>query len=302
MKNKELFPNTEQLRIFVFEFIPFVISTLMMQVKILSSLWGYEHFDLKDIITRISKAGYDGIDTPIPDDPDQKKQLLNLLKDHTLSLVVQQHQARGETFESFKTSFLHYLEISASVNPILINSHTGKDYFSFEQNLELIDIAQSFSEKCGIEIIHETHRGRFGFSPLVIQKYFDERPDLHITADLSHWVCVSESFLEGFSETLHEAISRTRHIHARIGYEEGPQVPDLRAPEWKYAVDHFLKWWDSIIETRKQQGDALLTITTEFGPPPYFHTTPFTNKPVADLFEVNCFTKDLLRERYAGLH
>lgn len=273
-----------------------------MKIKILSSLWGYEHFDLKEIIAKISKAGYDGIDTHVPDDPDQKKQLLNLLKDHKLSLVVQQHQAQGETFESFKKSFHQYLELSASANPILINSHTGKDYFSFEQNLELIELAQSFSKNCGIEVIHETHRGRFGFSPSVIQKYFDERLDLHITADLSHWVCVTESFLEGFSKTLHEAIARTRHIHARIGYEEGPQVSDPRAPEWKYAIDHFLKWWDEIIETQSRSGRKVLTITTEFGPPPYFHTIPFTNKPVADLFEVNCYMKDLLRERYAEFH
>lgn len=270
-----------------------------MQIKILSSLWGYEHLDLKDIIERISSSGFDGIDTHIPNDPAQKERLLALIKEYHLCLVIQQHLAEGGTFESFKQSFIHYLELSASANPILINSHTGRDYFSFEQNLELIDIAHSFSKKSGIEIVHETHRGRFGFSPSVIQKYFDARPELHVTADLSHWVCVSESFLEGFSETLHEAILRTKHVHARIGYEEGPQVSDPRAPEWQYAADHFLKWWDQIIASRQKDGDSLLTITTEFGPPPYFHTTPFTNKPVADLFEVNCYMKDLLRERYA---
>ncbi|MGH2645177.1 MAG: sugar phosphate isomerase/epimerase, partial [Chitinophagaceae bacterium] len=239
------------------------------------------------------------IDTHVPDDLEQRKQLIGLIKEHHLCLVIQQHQAYGETFESFKKSFFHYLEICASANPILINSHTGKDYFSFEQNMELIDMAQSFSVKCGIEILHETHRGRFGFSPLVIKKYFDVRPELQITADFSHWVCVSESFLEGFYETLHEAILRTKHIHARIGYEEGPQVSDPRAPEWKYAMDHFFKWWDEIITARQKEGADLLTITTEFGPPPYFHTVPFTNKPLADLFEVNCYMKELLRNRYA---
>jgi hypothetical protein len=42
----------------------------------------------------------------------------------------------------------------------------------------------------------------------------------------------------------------------------------------------------------------VLTITTEFGPPPYLPTIPFKNVPVADQFEINSFMKDLLRDRY----
>jgi sugar phosphate isomerase/epimerase len=269
-----------------------------MKIKILSPLWGYEHYDLKEILDKITAAGYDGIDTGMPEDAAQRKCLLRYVERHGLTLVLQQHQANGDSYEAFKASFLHFLELSAQGNPLLINSHTGRDYFSFEQNLQLIDIAQSFSEKTGIPVVHETHRGRFGFSPLVMQEYFNARPALNITADLSHWVCVTESFLEGFSGTLSDAIARTRHVHARVGYEEGPQVPDPRAPEWKYAVDYFLSWWDGIVETRLQNGDSLLTFTTEFGPPPYLQTAPFSNQPVADQFEINCYMKELLCERY----
>jgi len=43
--------------------------------------------------------------------------------------------------EAFKASFRHYLEMSAEGDPILINSHSGRDYFSMEENLALIDIA-----------------------------------------------------------------------------------------------------------------------------------------------------------------
>jgi sugar phosphate isomerase/epimerase len=269
-----------------------------MQIKILSSLWGYEHFPLKDILQKIKRAGYDGIDTFMPDDENVKRELLQLIKEQELCLVVQQHQANGDTFPDFKSSFAHYLELSASVEPLLINSHTGKDYFSFEQNMELIDMAQSFSRERGIEIVHETHRGRFGFSPLVIRRYFDALPDLRIAADFSHWTCVTESFLEGFKDTLQQAFARTTHIHARVGYEEGPQVPDPRAPEWKQALDKFLNWWDQIVDIQLKQGRNVLTITTEFGPVPYMPTLPFSNKPVADLFEINGYMKDLLRNRY----
>ena len=209
-----------------------------------------------------------------------------------------QHQANGNDFAAFKASFLHYLTFSAEGSPVLINSHTGRDYFTFSQNLELIDLATEFSIKRGIIVAHETHRGRIGYSPGVLQDYFDARADFSLTADLSHWVCVTESMLENFSGPLETAIARALHVHARVGFEEGPQVPDPRAPEWKYAVDHFLGWWDRIVAARRKEGTALLTFTTEFGPPPYLPTIPFKNIPVADQFTINSYMKDLLKERY----
>jgi hypothetical protein len=132
-----------------------------------------------------------------------------------------------------------------------------------------------------------------------MKDYFDARPDLLIAADLSHWVCVSEGFLKGFDCTLREAIARTRLVHARIGYEEGPQVPDPRAPEWSYATAQFLVWWDKMVEAAVQRGDELLLFTAEFGPPPYLQTEPFTRRPLADLFEINCHMRELLATRYA---
>ncbi|MGO1869227.1 MAG: sugar phosphate isomerase/epimerase, partial [Sphingobacterium sp.] len=163
---------------------------------------------------------------------------------------------------------------------------------------ELIDIAQEFSEKSGIMVTHETHRGRLGYCPQMIEQIFSARPDFLITADFSHWVCVTESFLENFSETLNEAIARTKHVHARIGYEQGPQVADPRAPEWKYALDNFLLWWDRIVQVNVNKGVDILPFTTEFGPPPYLQTEPFSQRPLADQFQINCYMKDLLKRRY----
>jgi sugar phosphate isomerase/epimerase len=269
-----------------------------MNIKILCPLWGHEHLDITDFCLQIREAGYDGIDTWIPEEPKEKKKLFDALQKFELLLVSHQHQAHGKDFAAFKSSFWHYLELTAEGGPMLMNSHTGRDYFTLEQNLELIDIATEFSERKGITVAHETHRGRVGFSPVVMRDYFKARPEFVITADLSHWVCVTESFLGNFSAELDEAVARARHVHARVGFEEGPQIPDPRAPEWKHAVDHFLGWWDRIVETRRKAGDKVLAFTTEFGPPPYLPTIPFSNLPVANQFAINCYMKDLLRKRY----
>lgn len=269
-----------------------------MEVKLLSALWGYEDQPLEFMLDRIAGAGYQGVDTFMPEDAGERKRLLRELRSRGLSLIAQQYQAEGAEFAAFKSSYLHYLALSAEGEPLLINSHTGRDYFSFDQNLELTDIAQAFTERTGITVSHETHRGRFLYSPGEAARYFAARPEMRITADLSHWVCVSESFLENFPEPLGEAIRRATHVHARIGYEEGPQVPDPRAPEWADVASRFLGWWDAIVEHQYQAGAPFITITTEFGPPPYMPLQPFTAQPVADLFEVNCYMLDVLTARY----
>jgi hypothetical protein len=93
------------------------------------------------------------------------------------------------------------------------------------------------------------------------------------------------------------ALSRTDHIHARIGHAEGPQVNDPRAPEWKNAVDAHLSWWDKVVERKRIEGTPI-TFLTEFGPPSYLPTLPFTNQPVANQWEINIYMMDLLRKRY----
>lgn len=271
-----------------------------MEIKILSSLWGHETWDIITFLDKIRKEGYDGIDAWVPANDADKTRLYGYLQRHEMYIVTHQHEANGNDFTEFKSSFKKQLAICAEPSPILINSHTGRDYFSFEQNRELIEIAGEFSQKTGILVAHETHRGRFGYCPQMIAPFFDKQSEFSITADFSHWVCTTESMLQNFSEIVDEAISRARHIHARVGFEEGPQVPDPRAPEWQYAVDHFLSWWDRIVAHNVTTGTKVLPITTEFGPQPYMPSIPFTNTPVADQFSINSYVKDLLRKRYTS--
>ncbi|MFC0512872.1 sugar phosphate isomerase/epimerase family protein [Mucilaginibacter angelicae] len=271
-----------------------------MQIKILSPLWGHEHLPLKTFLDKIRVAGYDGIDTWLPADEDDQQLLYDYLQQHQMHIVIHQHEAEGSTFKKFRESFVKNLHKCAEPGPILINSHTGKDYFTMQENSDLINAAQEFSAKTGITVAHETHRGRLGYSPQMTAELFNLQDKFAITADFSHWVCVTESMLQNFEGAMNEAIKRSRHIHARVGFEEGPQVPDPAAPEWQYALDHFLGWWDRIVANNKLIGTPILPITTEFGPQPYMPAMPFSNKPVADQFSINCFMKDLLRKRYCA--
>ena len=122
-------------------------------------------------------------------------------------------------------------------------------------------------------------------------------PELRVTFDVSHWCNVHESLLADQPETIEMTLQRVDHIHARIGHPEGPQVNDPRAPEWEAAVKAHLAWWDKVVDLKKQKGDTL-TVLTEFGPPDYMPTLPYTLQPLADQWAVNVYMMHLLRNRY----
>jgi sugar phosphate isomerase/epimerase len=159
----------------------------------------------------------------------------------------------------------------------------------------VIDTVEEFSIRHKITVAHETHRGRIGFSPYNADELFKRRPDMKITADFSHWTCVTESYLENSSAIVDEAIKRTKHVHARVGYTQGPQIPDPRLPDWQEPVGFFLAIWKRIIEYQKFTGADFFTMTPEFGPPPYMWTRAEDNLPVASQWEINVFMKELLK-------
>lgn len=272
-----------------------------MELKILCPQWGQTHLDAEAYFEKVKKAGYDGVDTWVPEDRVERKAFIRLLGEYDMDMVSHQHQANGNNINEFCKSFEYYLSLSLESNPILINSHSGRDYFTLEQQLKLIDVAENFGIKNNIRIAHETHRGRIGFGPVNARELFKLRPNMKITADLSHWVCVTESYLENFREEVDEAVIRTEHIHARVGFAEGPQIPDPRSPFWKDEVDFFMQLWKRMIDYQRSIGAEVLTITPEFGPSPYMWTSPKDNSPLADQWDINVFMQDLLREHFSQL-
>ena len=126
----------------------------------------------------------------------------------------------------------------------------------------------------------------------------EKNEDLKITLDISHWCNVHESLLHDQENTVQLALSRTGHIHARIGHPEGPQVNDPRAPEWTETVHRHFEWWDAVVQMQIKNGAHQLTFLTEFGPPNYMPTMPYTQQPLSNQWEINVYMMQLLRKRY----
>jgi len=263
---------------------------------IMATDWGFNG-DVFMFCEKAKKAGYDGIEVWVPGSEKGLKDLSEAVAKNKLKLGL---LAGGsdKDFILHKSQFQKGVETGISLNPVYINCHAGKDFFPFDQNKELIDFTIKRSAETNIPIYHETHRGRILFAAHITRKFIENIEGLRLTLDISHWCNVHESLLADQKETIDLALSRTNHIHARIGHAEGPQVNDPRAPEWKDAVNAHFNWWDQVVKRRRAEG-KIVTFLTEFGPPNYLPTLPFTNQPVANQWEINVYMMQLLRKRYS---
>jgi len=266
-------------------------------LKILATNWGFTG-TVDTFCAAAKKEGYDGAEFWWPQGQKEQEELFTALKKHDLAVGF----LCGSGLKDYKTHLDFFRKsidaaIKSELKPLYINCHSGRDHFSYEQNKAFIDYTSEASEKSGISIYHETHRGRMLFATHITRNFIEKNPKLKLTLDISHWCNVHESLLEDQEETVTLALSRVGHIHARIGHAEGPQVNDPRAPEWESALKAHLSWWDLVVERKIKNGEPI-TFLTEFGPPNYLPTVPYTNQPLANQWEINVFMMHLLRKRY----
>lgn len=267
-----------------------------MKILFVRGMWGMDRPTLAANLAMIREGGFDAVEMGVPAEASERKALRAELERTGLALVAQQWTA-GRTPEEHARSFEEQFRRAVEFKPLLVNSHTGKDWFTLEQNLVVFRAASKLEQETGLSIVHETHRGRALFTAPAAAALLKALPGLRLAADFSHWVNVHESFLEDQAEAVQNAIEASWHIHARVGHPEGPQITHPAAPEWKEAVETHVGWWKRIAARHRERGTAQLTICPEFGPVPYMATLPWTRQPLADLWEVNVFMKDLLKKQ-----
>jgi sugar phosphate isomerase/epimerase len=263
---------------------------------IFATNWGFSG-SWDEFCDKVKRAGYDGIEIWWPIDEKDRALLFDALHKHNLKYGFL--FASGEKdFAKHESQFKKSLVDACKTKPVYMNGHSGKDYFTADQKEKLIVFANGISAETGVPVYHETHRGRALYSAPVTAELMKKIPNLRLTLDISHWCNVHESYLGDQEETVALALDRTDHIHARIGHPEGPQVSDPRAPEWKQAVETHFAWWDKVVEAKKKAGKQM-TFLTEFGPPDYMPTLPFTRQAVANQWDINVHMMEVLRKRYA---
>lgn len=267
-----------------------------MEIKYICPYWGQGHLSVDKFIINAMDAGFDGVEMNVPFDEEFLTLLLETNLKYGAEFIAQQYLPPvQETVEEYSIRMETYLRHLAGLNPIFINSHTGKDFFSFDENSFLIKVCNMVSAETGVKIIHETHRGRFPFQANTVLSYLRKYKNLELNADFSHFCAVSESILEDQEHILNEIIPRCSYVHARVGYSQSAQVNHPFAPEWQTTLEHFVAWWQQIIDNAKLKGEQVFYICPEFGPAPYMPALPFTQQLVANQWDINIQMMEFLR-------
>ena len=173
------------------------------------------------------------------------------------------------------------------LNPIFVNCIGGCDAWSQEEHLSFFNEAMRLARQYQIDINFETHRSRSLFNPWITQRVVAALPDIRLTCDFSHWCVVCERLMDSELDVIRVIATNAFHIHVRVGYDQGPQVPQPAAPEYEHCLRAHQSWWEIIWHAQNRRGDSVTTMTPEFGPDGYLHLMPYSQKPVADLREIN---------------
>ncbi len=262
-----------------------------MQLQLFKTMWGFEG-DFEEACVQAKAAGFNGIEGRAPEDAQERSLWKTALEKHGLAYIAEivtggdyvprRDAALEEHLHDVETALQNSLELS----PLFATCIGGCDAWSEEESIRFFTEAMKLAERCGMIINFETHRSRSLFNPWTTRRILEALPQMQLTADISHWCVVCERQMDTELDTIAAIAPNVRHIHARVGYDQGPQVPHPGAPEYASALAAHQQCWEIFWEAQQARG-IQTTMTPEFGPDGYLHTLPFTQAPVGDLWTLN---------------
>ncbi|MEN9019917.1 MAG: sugar phosphate isomerase/epimerase [Verrucomicrobiales bacterium] len=249
-------------------------------MKLFLSCWANE-LSLADAIDLAPEWGYDGVEGPA--DP----AVAERLKESGLPYIAEIATGGGYVPKPHLSVQDHLddlekkLEQLTTFDPLFVNVLGGSDRWTMPECTSFYIRAQGMAMRCGQELVWETHRSRPTATPWQTWALLKELPDMQLNCDFSHWCVVCERFIMNEEpELLSLCIERARHVHLRVGYDQGPQIAD---PKESKALEAHLSWWRKLRVT---------TATPEFGPDGYA-------PPGQDLRAINRWMAHTFRQQFA---
>jgi len=244
------------------------------------------------------RVRYAGVEFPIlmANDPGE---LAQALAQHDLEFIPMVFSF-GDSVTAHLDSLRKQLVSAKQVPHRFVNCHGGRDAFSEHEAVAFFAGALSMAEELGLQIAFETHRGRVLYNPWTTARMLEKFDTLKLVCDYSHWVVVCERLIDDQLPILNACAERAVHIHARVGYDNGPQVTDPAAPEWSEQLAAHERWWDGIWASQERRGMQVSTLTPEFGPPSYQAVLPYTKAPLANLTSICDFMAEREQARFAA--
>lgn len=258
------------------------LGEFRMELEVYRNLWGMSG-SRRESIGRLEEAGYDGIEAVLFND-EEALELKEILPGKRLLFKAVLWPA-GRSVEEQLGSLQMQLTRALPLEPASISVIGGYDGWSDDEAASYLEKTLKIEAWVGLPFAHETHRNSILFHPGITLRLLKRFPELKLVCDFSHWVVTSERLLDEEKEGIRTCGRQATHVHVRVGTEQTPQVPDIRAPEVEPYLRRFERWWEIIWEEQAARGLAVTSFCPELGPPPYQATLPYTGVPMADLTE-----------------
>lgn len=263
-----------------------------MKLQIFKTLWGHAG-GYEQAACEAMLANFDGIEGPIPQQAGEQNHLAEILEGNGLLYIAEICTAGSYVPERRADVAAHLASLESKLRsciylkPEFVNCIGGCDAWPLDEHLAFFRGAMHMAQEFGVDISFETHRSRSLFNPWITQRVVAALPDIRLTCDFSHWCVVCERLIDTELDVIAAIAANAFHIHARVGYDQGPQVPHPAAPEYGHCLRAHQSWWEILWRAQHRRGFARTTMTPEFGPDGYLHLLPYTQRPVADLWEIN---------------
>nr|WP_276553635.1 sugar phosphate isomerase/epimerase [Shinella kummerowiae] len=244
----------------------------MQTLLFFQSLWAMErrHTDgyersLAENIAMIADADFDGVSAHYTNRADVVR-LNETMRGTGLKI-------EGVCFPRTVDALRLPLELAAEYPVKHINLQPDIRLRRIDDCLPLLDGWMRLADDAGIPVFIETHRDRMTTDLFFTLDLLDQRPDLPLLADLSHFL-VGREFAFPVEAENHALIQRilrnAQAFHGRVASREQVQI-EISFPHHRPWVDLFLEWWDyGFRHWRSCAADeAELVFTCEFGPKPY---------------------------------
>lgn len=274
-----------------------------MQLKLFKTLWGFDG-SYADAARLAREQDYDGIEGPVPKTPEGVQQLAESLEQNDLAYIAEvattgtfvpdRRLSPEEHLDDLQDNILRL----HNLKPLFITCLGGCDAWEISDSISFLRKAVDIAEQAGLAISFETHRGRIFFNPWITQRIIQVLPNLKLTCDFSHWCVVCEGLQETEADIIRSLSANAWHIHGRVGYDQGPQVPDPRVPLYLNDLEKHYEWWRWIWNAHVRQGKNITTVTPEFGRDGYEYRDTAGGLPMVDISEINYWLAMELRVRF----
>jgi hypothetical protein len=264
------------------------MAAAMSELILVRPQWGFRG-DVMELLLETSAAGMEAVEMQAIPDRKEARRVHDKRRDLGLQWICEVATGDWWVPHPERSDGDHLIDLELAIgaavddDALLVSAMIGSDIWPIARSVDVLGRAMDMARTNGVLLGIETHRSRSLHHPMIALEILRQLPQARVTCDFSHWVVSCERLLEGFEEAVELACDRCLHIHSRVGYEQGPQVPHPESPEYKRHWHAHLTWWRRCWLALERRGQQMVTMNPEYGVDGYQHTLPFSGTPVGSL-------------------